>query len=323
MDSFARCVAATAAFVLAALGVAAAPTMAQSDTTLIRVGTGPNDPSLPLIYGDRGGVFKRYGLNVEVSRQATTSTMAAGVIGGSLDIAQGSGLGAVQVIAKGAPLTLIGNLALYNADRPDVGLLVLANGPIKSPADLKGKTFAGVALADLNSISTVMWLDQRGVDTSTLQFVEVPASAALAALEQNRIQATTVYEPFLSTYVATGKVRLLGAPYDALGKRYSSSVIYARTAWAAEHAALIAKFLAALAESAAYVAAHETEAAPLMAQFVGLDPANFTPILHHPERAVPIGPADVQPIIDAAIKYKLIPKPISPQDIICACVLRK
>jgi NitT/TauT family transport system substrate-binding protein len=296
--------------------------VAQSDNPLIRVGTGPNDPSLPLIYADKSGLFKRAGLNVEVSRQATTSTMAAGVIGGSLDIAQGSGLGAIQIIAKGVPLTLVGNLALYNADKPDVGLLVLASSSIKTAQDLKGKTIAGVALQDLNSISTVMWLEQRGVDTSTLQFVEIPASASLAAMEQNRIAATTVYEPFYSAFVATGKVRVLGYPYEALSKHFADSVIFAETKWANEHRALIDRFLRALQEASAYVSSHEAESAPLMAQFAGLDPSTM-PTMHHPERSVAIAPSDIQPIIDAAVRSKLIPKTFAAADIICTCALRR
>jgi len=265
----------------AVLTLSAPSAVAQTDASLIRVGTGPNDPSMPLIYGDKGGAFKRAGLNVEVSRQATTSTMAAAVLGGSLEIAQGSGLGAIHIISKGVPLTLVGNLALYNADHPDTALLVLTGSTIKTPKDMEGKTLAGVALGDLNSISTVMWLDQRGVDTSTLKFVEIPASASLAAMEQNRIEATTVYEPFYSAFVASGKARVLGYPYDSLGRHWADSVIFARTDWVAAHGPLVGRFLRALQEAA------------------------------------------IQPIIDAAAKYKLIPKTFAAQDIICSCARRK
>jgi NitT/TauT family transport system substrate-binding protein len=289
---------------------------------LIRVGTGPNDQSLSLVYGDKGGVFRRHGLNVEVSRQTTTATMAAAVVGGSLEIAQGSTLGAIQALARGLPLTLIGNLAYYNAEKPDIGLLVLANSAIRAPKDLEGKTLAGVALSDMNSISTVMWLEQRGVDVSTLKFVEIPASASLAALEQNRISAATVYEPFYSAFLASGKVRALGYPYEALGKHYSNSVLYAETKWAGEHRELIERFLRALQEASAYVAAHEAETSGLLATFAGLDPATMANV-KHPERGVAISPADIQPIIDAAVKFKVIPKAFAAQDVMCVCALRK
>jgi NitT/TauT family transport system substrate-binding protein len=307
---------------LAALIPTGAPPAGAQSSPLIRVGTGPNDQSLPLVYGDKGGVFKRHGLNVEVSRQTTTSVMAAAVVGGSLEIAQGSTLGAVQAIAKGLPLTLIGNLGLYNADRPDIGLLVLNSSPIRTPKDLEGKAIAVVALQDMNAISTLMWLEQRGVDIASLKYVEVPASASLAALEQNRIVATTVYEPFYSAFMGSGKVRVIGYPYDAIAKRYSNSVIYAETKWAAEHRDLIDRFLRALQEAGTYVSTHEAETAPMLAQFAGLDPAAMGQV-KHAERMTAILPADIQPIIDAAFKFKVIPKSFPAQDILCSCALRR
>jgi NitT/TauT family transport system substrate-binding protein len=299
----------------------AGPSAAQTAAPLIRVGTGPNDPSLTLVYADKGGVFKRAGLNVEVTRQTTTSVMAAAVVGGSLEIAQGSSLGAIQAIAKGLPLTLIGNLAIYNPDSPDAALIVLTDSPIRTAKDLEGKTMAGVALADMNTISTQMWLTARGADVSTLKYVEVPASASLAALEQNRIAAATVYEPFYSTFVATGKVRVLGYPYESISRRFADSVIYAEKTWAVGHGELIARFLRALNEATAYVAAHEAETAPLLAQFVGAQTAAAN--VHHPQRAVAISPADIQPMIDAAAKFNAIPKAFPAQDIICSCALMR
>ena len=78
-----------------ALGISfsAPPATAQAPPPLIRIGTGPNDQALPLVYADKGGLFARAGLNVEVTRQTNTSTEAAAISGGSLDIAEGSGLG--------------------------------------------------------------------------------------------------------------------------------------------------------------------------------------------------------------------------------------
>ena len=43
----------------------------------------------------------------------------------------------------------------------------------------------------------------------------------------------------------------------------------------------------------------------------------------HPERGVAISPADIQPIIDAAVKFKVIPKAFAAQDVMCVCALRK
>ncbi len=57
---------------LVALLVTSPPATAQAP--LVRISTGPNDQALPLVYADKGGLFAKAGLNVEISRRANTST---------------------------------------------------------------------------------------------------------------------------------------------------------------------------------------------------------------------------------------------------------
>jgi ABC-type nitrate/sulfonate/bicarbonate transport system substrate-binding protein len=235
---------------------------------------------------------------------------------------QASGLGAIQIIARGIPLTLIGATSYYNSDKPNEGLLVLASSPYKTAKDLEGQTMASVALQNMNSIATLMWLSARGVDVSTIKSIEVPVSASLAALEQNRIAATQVYEPFYSAFIATGKVRVLGHPYGAVGKRYADALLMADSKWATDNAAVVGRFLRVLQEASAYVTRHETETAPLLVQFAGLDP-NGNLNVHHSDRGVTLVPGDVQPLIDAGYKFKAIPKMLRAEDLICTCALRR
>ncbi len=141
----------------------------------------------------------------------------------------------MTAFGKGLPFTIVGEITSYDSAHPDVALFVNADSPVKSPKDLEGKTLGSNSLSDMNSIAMLAWLAQRGVDTSTLKQIEVPPSASLAALEQIRIAAATVNEPFLSAAVATGKVRILGYPYDAFGKRVANGVIVANITWGTEH----------------------------------------------------------------------------------------
>jgi NitT/TauT family transport system substrate-binding protein len=306
---------------LAAVTVAAPPATAQS-SLLIRIGTGPNDQALPLVYADKGGLFAKAGLNVEVTKQANTSTEAAAISGGSLDIAEGSGLGAVILVAKGLPFTIVSNLAFYTSEKPDVGLLVAADSPVKTPKDLEGGTLGTSGLADMNSIATQQWLAQRGVDISKIRYLEIPASASLAAIEQNRITATTVYEPFYSAAVASGKVRVLGHPWDSISPHFSDAVLFAGSKWATDHRDVVERVLRVIGEAATYAGAHENELVPYTAQFTGLDPEVVRNV-HHPERGVAIAPSDLQPLIDMAVRAKLIPTAMPAQRMICVCALSR
>jgi ABC-type nitrate/sulfonate/bicarbonate transport system substrate-binding protein len=306
---------------LAALLLLPGAVVAQS-TEVVHIGAGPVDQATPLIYGVKGGIYKKYGISVEVVKLANGSAIASAVAGGSLELGQASALSIVTAFAKGLPFTVIGNLSTYDAERPDFALLVAANAPIHTAKDLEGKPFGAVSLQDQASVFTFAWLDAHGVDRSTIKYAEVPASAALAAMEQNRIVAATVYEPFLSADLASGKVRALGTPYDAVARRFSTAVLFGGTKWVGEHHDAVERFLRATQDASTYVAAHENESAALIAEFTGVDPASIANI-RHSTRGVLLGPADLQPVIDVAARYKVIPKTFAAQDMICACALHR
>ncbi len=94
----------------------------------------------------------------------------------------------------------------------------------------------------------------------------------MAAIEQNRITATTIYEPFYSAAVASGKARVLGHPYDAISRKFSDAVLFAGTTWSSEHRDLVQRVLRVIADAAAYAQAHENELVPYTAQFTDQTP---------------------------------------------------
>jgi NitT/TauT family transport system substrate-binding protein len=302
------------ALVLALGGVAIGG--AQTATgPVIRVAAGPDDPSMPLIYAAQSGMFARAGLNVELSRLPGAAAIAAAMAGGSVDIGKGATMSVVNAFAKGLPFTIISNISEYRADDPDIALVTLTNSGITGPKDFVGKILADVSLTDQNSVATFAWLDQHGVDSSTLKFVEIPASAALAAMDANRVVGSTIYEPVLSAVMATGRARIIGYPYDAIGKRFSSALLFAPRAWADEHRELVQRFLRVVGDACVYVSAHENEMGPASAAFGGVDAALIAK-MKHTGRQVTIAPADIQPVIDTAAKYHVIPKAFPANDII-------
>ena len=318
MRSSVRTLAAALALVVAPI----ASPLAQPTEVPIHLGAGPVDQATPLIYAAKAGIYKKYGVNVEVVKLANGAAIASAVAGGSLELGQSSSLAAITAIAKGLPFTAIGNLSIYDAEKPDYAILVPTASPIKTPKDLEGKTLSAVSLQDQNALATFAWLDAHGVDRSAIKYAEIPASASLAAMEQSRVDGATFYEPFFTAFMATGKVRVLGYPYEAIGKRYSDAVLFGTTKWVGEHRDAVDKFLRASQEASVYVAAHENESAQLIAEFAGVDPATVANI-RHGGRGVLLNPADLQPMIDAAAKYKIIPKSFPATEMICPCALRR
>jgi NitT/TauT family transport system substrate-binding protein len=298
----------------------AVPVAAQS-TPVIRLGTGPDQSVTPILYAISAGIYKKYGITVEPVAVGSGSAAAAALAGGSVDIAKTSAIGTITAVAKGLPFTAIGSLGHYESARPNYALLVLSDGPIKAPDDLAGKTFASLSLVDQNSVSTQAWLDAHHVDRSTIKYLEVPPSASLAALEARRIDAVTTFEPFYSQMVESGKARVLGFPMDAVARRFPDTLMFAKPDWVNANRATVDKFLRATREAAAYVSTHENETLPLLVKFLNLDAAALGH-QHFPPRGVGLTAADLQPVIDAAAKYGVIPNVFPAQQMICGCALK-
>ena len=298
-----------------------ASTIAQTTAPLIRVGAGPDDTSVPLIYADKMGLFKKAGLNVELVKLAGSAVIVAALAGGSLEIAKTSSSVAVTAHVKGLPFTAIGAISAYSSEHPDFALIVPMNSPIKSVKDLPGKTLAAISLQDFQVLGTQVWAAQNGVDPTSLKFIEMPATSTLNALDQGRVDAAPVAEPILSASLASGKVRIIGYPVDAIAKHFTGGLLLANVSWVDGHRDVIDRFLHVAADASAYVGSHENDMAPLLAEYMNVDPGSI-PKTRHAVRGVAIVPADLQPVIDALVKFKTIQKPFPAAEMICSCALR-
>src|SRR5260221_6312770 len=90
--------------------------------------------------GQRGGIFKKHGLDLEILYVQAGPESIQAVIGGSMDIATAAGVSAaVGTFAKGAPIRIIGSEMI---GAPDLYWYVPANSPIRKVEDFNGKTVA-------------------------------------------------------------------------------------------------------------------------------------------------------------------------------------
>src|ERR1700730_12808586 len=90
--------------------------------------------------GQRGGIFKKHGLNLEILYTQAGPESIQALIGGSIDIATASGVSAaVGTFAKGAPIRIIGSEIVGG---PDLYWYVPADSRIRRVEDFNGKTVA-------------------------------------------------------------------------------------------------------------------------------------------------------------------------------------
>ncbi len=127
------------AIILAAPVLLASQTLAQDKLKVATGQRGNWDTSVGEI-GQRAGIFKKHGLELEILYTQGGGETQQAVISGAVDIGIGAGtVGAMSVFSKGAPVRVI---SAETTGAGDLYWYVKTDSPIKSLADTAGKTIA-------------------------------------------------------------------------------------------------------------------------------------------------------------------------------------
>lgn len=284
----------------------AVPAIARAQAVLpVHVGASLDDGLTPVLYALKAGIFKRIGLDVTLTSASSGAALAAAVAGGSVDIAKSALMSLISAHTHGVDFKLMAGAVTYTTGVQTVQLCTLKAGGIASPADLNGKTVVVDSLQSLNQMATQAMIDQRGGNSSTVRFIELPSASMLGALETGRADAASIANPMLQVVLETGKLRSFGDPYDAIGKRFLIAGWFCTQAFATLNPVVVRRFGAAVREAAAYTNGHHDETVPIVAEYSGLDP-DVLRKMHRDTNATELDPREVQPAIDAAYKYKFI-----------------
>jgi len=164
-------------------------------------------------YAIKEGMFKAEGLDVEtVYTQGGSQTIQA-VISGSVDLAVGTGiLGIVGAYSKGAPVRVI---SAEMTTAGDLFWIVKADSPIKTMADLAGKTVAFSEPGSSSHLVLQAMLAQAGVGATAKPVSVGGIPNSTTQLMSGQIDAGWSGVPFNLVAARDGQVRIIGRGADA------------------------------------------------------------------------------------------------------------
>jgi NitT/TauT family transport system substrate-binding protein len=295
-----RIIAASAALVLlASVAGGAGPGSAQTLVTL-HIATTPIDTGAQVYYAIDMGFFKQAGLDVQVASISAGPAIAAGVAGGTYEIAQSNVSSLAEAHEHGVPFTIISAGGLWTTSALTTGLVVNKSAAIASAKDLTGKTVAVNALKNVTQVAAQAWIDKNGGDSSAVKYVELPFSQMIPALTAGRIDVAFLPEPELDDAEHGSTMRVLGAPYDAIAKQFLISAWFTTTAYAQAHPDIVKKFQDVMSQTARWANTHQTESAAILKKYTQLETTPTMARIRYGDR---LNPADVQPLIDTAVRY--------------------
>ncbi len=303
------CISAAASLALARPALAQTAPAAASNPVV--VGLLPSPDMATILYGRSQGMFSKAGLNLQLQTMQNGADILAAEVGGSVQIGYSDSYTLVQAFQKGIPLKLISPGGLYRSVAPTVKLVVPGDSTIKSAKDLAGKTVGGV-MKNILGLSMTAWLAREGVDPASVHFLAALPSVAVTALQGHRVDAIMAFEPYLSAAEAAG-ARVIATPFDAIAPAFLASAWFSIAPWVTEHRDAATTFAAVMKSSSSYVNVHYQEMLPMLADFSKMPPETLAKM---GQSQVPSSftPAQLQPVIDAAVKTQYIPTSFKAED---------
>src|SRR5262245_2328410 len=166
--------------------------------------------------GQRGGIFKKHGLNLEILYVQAGPEAIQALIGGSMDIATAAGVSAaVGTFAKGAPIRIIGSEMIGS---PDLYWYVPANSPIKTVEDFNGKTVA-YSLTGSSSHAGLLALIAQYKLTAAKPTSTGNIASTITQTMSGQVDVGFGAAPFGLDLVEDGKIRIIATGSDVASLR--------------------------------------------------------------------------------------------------------
>jgi NitT/TauT family transport system substrate-binding protein len=224
-----------------------------SEPTTITVGTLPIANAAPMYLGMEKGFFEEEGLEIEPQVGEGGAALIPSLVSGDAQFAFVGVIPAITAVAQEVPIKIVTSSddAAATEDKDWQTLVVPKGSPIKGVEDLPGKTIAVNALRGLAEVVISRSLEKQGVDYKRVKLLEVPFPEMPAALEQKRVDAALLTEPFLSAVLAQGGTQI-DAPSVETVPNFPNGVYVAAENYIAENGDIVDRFASAMNRSLEY-----------------------------------------------------------------------
>lgn len=264
-------VAAASVLALSACGTSA-PSSSPADSaaktpTRVTVGVIPIVSTAPIFLGKEKGFFTDEGIDLTIETSGGGAAVVPAVIAGSYDFGYGNYTSVMLAREKGLDLKYIANGTTTAGDPDWQAVIVPINSPIKTPADLAGKTVAVNQLKNVNDTTIRSVVVADGGDESTIKFVEVAFPDAEAAVTNKQVDAAVV-NPFLGVAAETALGnRVIMYNFSEFDPDLDISGYFTTGATIKDKPALVKAFTKAINKSLTYAQAHPEEARQIVTTY--------------------------------------------------------
>jgi NitT/TauT family transport system substrate-binding protein len=253
-------------------GSSSRPAGSGPELTQITVGALAITDDAPLFIAIEKGYFRQQGLTVTTKIVAASTEAIPAMLSGAVDIigsgnyvsffqAEAQGIAKIKVLA--ASSQCVGN---------DLNVLAMPASKIVGPADLAGKTIAVNIPNNIQTLTINAVLRAKGVNPSSVKYVEIPFQDMATALTAGRVDAISEVQPFVTAAEHDGARSVLqecqGSTADIPLGGY-----YATQAWTAKYPKTALAFQRAIEKAQAAADADHALVQQVLPTYTKITPA--------------------------------------------------
>src|SRR5262249_23106937 len=267
----------------------------------------------PAALGERAGIFRKHDLDLELLFTSGSGETLQAVIAGSVDIGVAAGtLGVMGAYAKGAPIRIIG----AESTGEDSYWYVRADSPVKSMADMKGRTMAYSTNGSSPHANALAFVELYKVDAKLIATGGFPATFTMVMSGQ--IGAGWSAPPYAMEALRKGDIRVIVRSSELpLVKGHTIRVLIANKQSLDSKPDVYRRFMRAYRETVDWMYASD-EAPKIYAEFakIGIEDARRVREEFDPkEMVIPDRVVGLSELMPDAVKFKYLSQPLTPKEL--------
>ena len=234
----------------------------------IKIGTIPIVDTAPVYIAEHRGYFEKYGIDAELVPLQGGASSIDGVVKGHYDFGYANVTSLLVAAEQGKPVTgVAGGAASTGTPQEDFSAVVVAkDSPKHSARDLEGSTVAVNQLQNIGDTTVRASVRKAGGDPDRVRFVEMPFAEMAAALDDGRVDATWVVEPYLREAVSRGS-RPIAWNYVDTAPHMTISLYFTTTELAEKNPDLVKRFTSAMRDAQDFANAHPGDVRSVLGEY--------------------------------------------------------
>lgn len=263
----------------------------------LTVGVLPFAELAPLHLAQERGIFERHGLDVQIEQATGGGAVVASLISGDISIVYSNYVTLIEAWERGLPIRVF-----RENDRPGVqALYTMPDGGVESPDDLSGALVAINSLGNIMELTSRAVLDAEGVDSDTVEFVEISPADMEAMLVAGNVDAAWLVEPFVTLATEASGVRPVISAFQGPTEDLPVAGWATTEDYLTQQPDAVARFRDAIDEAMEAIAADPAAAASIIPTFTAMSEELAAQLTVG--YAIESDLADVERVLDLMVEY--------------------